>query len=100
MVGSATPEGLCKMGSQNSVNNFPERQRVHEIGDVLNYYLPILARPYIHQILKGHLDMVLGPNGYLVDSRGDLLRFDPDNQPTPPNGRGIQLCFKVLEWTF
>ena len=35
-------------------------------------------------------------DGYLADSAGEQLRFDPDNQAAPPNCVGIQLCFKVL----
>ena len=33
---------------------------------------------------------------FLMDSQGQKLRFDPDNSPPPPRGRGVQLCFKAL----
>ena len=35
-------------------------------------------------------------HGCLASSDGKELKFDPNNEPTPPNGRGVQLCFKAL----
>ena len=36
-------------------------------------------------------------HGCLADSRGEVLRFDPDNGPTPQTGgRAVQLTFKAL----
>ena len=34
--------------------------------------------------------------GCLADSRGKELKFDPDNEKTPPDGFGIQLTYKSL----
>ena len=35
-------------------------------------------------------------HGCLASSDGKELRFDPNNEPAPPNGCGVQLCFKAL----
>ena len=36
-------------------------------------------------------------DGCLADSKGTVLRFDPENEATPQKGgRGVQLCFKAL----
>ena len=35
-------------------------------------------------------------HGCLASSAGKELRFDPNNDPVPPNGCGVQLCFKAL----
>ena len=32
----------------------------------------------------------------LSDSKGEPLRFTPNNQPTPPRGDGTQLCYRAL----
>ena len=32
----------------------------------------------------------------LSDSKGEPLRFTPENQPTPPRGDGTQLCYRAL----
>ena len=34
--------------------------------------------------------------GCLADSRGQELRFDPDNEKAPPHGAGVQLTYKAL----
>ena len=32
----------------------------------------------------------------MCDSQGKELRFDPDNKPAPPQGNGVQLCYRAL----
>ena len=84
------------MGCLCSTRRSPERLRKHTIGDLLDEDLASLMAPYIRQALKAHLETLQGPGGFLVDSTGALLRFDPDNEPAPPRGSGVQLCFKAL----
>ena len=84
------------MGCLLSSTDLPESVRAHTIGDLLNLHLPPLLRPYIRATLQHHLDTLRGPDGFLLDSAGKELRFDPDNLPPPPRGPGIQLCFKSL----
>ena len=84
------------MGCLLSSTELPESLRAHTIGDLLNLHLPPLLRPYIRAALQHHLATLRGPAGFLLDSAGKELRFDPDNLPPPPRGPGIQLCFKSL----
>ena len=84
------------MSYLSSKRHNPERRRVHTVGDLLNFYLPPVVRPYIRKTLQDYLDKTRGPDGFLIDSRGEKLRFDPDNEPTPPDSCGIQLSFKSL----
>ena len=32
----------------------------------------------------------------LSDAKGEPLRFDPENHPAPPQGDGVQLCYRAL----
>ena len=84
------------MGSNLSRRRFPERHRAHMVCDLLNLHLPTLAKPYIRKMLQDHLDRIRGPDGFLYDSQGEKLRFDPENQAAPPRGEGVQLCYKAL----
>ena len=84
------------MGSCLSHYRFPERNRAHLIGDVLNLHLPKLLRPYIRQTLQTYLMQIRQTDMFLMDSQGQKLRFDPDNCPPPPRGQGVQLCFKAI----
>ena len=77
-------------------NKTSERWRKHTIGDLLDEDLASLIAPYIRQTLKTYLETLQGPGGFLIDTRGALLRFDPDNAPASPRGAGVQLCFKAL----
>ena len=51
---------------------------------------------FSHAVMQVYLNQIQAPDDYLKDSKGELLRFDPDNQPAPPEGAGVQLCFKAL----
>ena len=84
------------MGCILSKSDNSESWRVHSIGDLLNLHLPPVIRPYIRVTLQGHLNTLQGPDGLLISSSGEKLRFDPENIPPPPCGIGVQLSFKSL----
>ena len=84
------------MGCLLSTRCSNERHRKHTIGDLLDEDFASLVRPYILATLQSYFTTLQGQDGFLLDSRGERLRFDPDNQPTPPQGRGVQLSFKTL----
>ena len=65
------------------------------ISDLLNLDLPLLVKPYVRRRLQDQLDRIKGLDGFLYDSQGEKLRFDPENEPTPPRGQGVQLCTVV-----
>ena len=84
------------MGCSLSKSDLSESWRAHSIGDLLNLHLPPVIRPFIRVTLQGHLNTLQGPDGLLISSSGEKLRFDPDNILPPPGGIGVQLSFKSL----
>ena len=51
---------------------------------------------FSHACTQVYLNQIQAPDGFLKDSQGELLRFEPNNQSAPPLGAGVQLCFKAL----
>eukprot|EP00092_Neocalanus_flemingeri_P015041 GFUD01016245.1.p1 GENE.GFUD01016245.1~~GFUD01016245.1.p1 ORF type:complete len:913 (+),score=201.86 GFUD01016245.1:85-2823(+) len=72
------------------------------VGNGLNTINRFLQK-YVQMEIKTHfqnLPRISGPAhafiGCLADSNGEPLRFDPENHPTPPQGDGVQLCYRAL----
>ena len=81
------------MGSIISRNDFPEMLRARNMCDILMHFLPEFLKPYILHNLHLHLCQMRAPDMFLLDSRGERLRFDPDNEPAPPQAQ----CFRTFK---